>query len=48
VNILGFFIEGLSGNDVMGRLTHYPGLMSPGVGNLNPNSTFQRAILLVQ
>ena len=48
VNILGFFIEGMAGNDVLGRLTHYPGTFSPGGGNLNPNSAFQRVILLVQ
>lgn len=48
VNILGFFIEGLSGNDVIGRLTHYPGVLSPGAGTLDPNSAFQRVILLVQ
>lgn len=48
VNILGFFIEGLAGNDVLGRLTHYPGCLSQGASTLNPNSAFQRVILLVQ
>lgn len=48
VNILGFFIEGLEGNDVLGRLTHYPGTLTPGAGTLDPTSAFQRVILLVQ
>jgi len=48
VNIIGFFIEGMQGNDVIGRITHYPGAFNPGAQEPNPNATFQRVILLVQ
>jgi hypothetical protein len=48
INILGFFIEDLVGNDVRGVITHYPGTFDPGAQTPNPNAAFQRVILLVQ
>jgi len=48
VNIMGFFIERMQGNDVIGRITHYPGTLDPGAAEPNSNNAFQRVILLVQ
>ncbi len=47
-NILGFFLEGMQGNDVMGRLASYPGMLRPGTGQLNPNSAFLRSVILIR
>ena len=47
VNILGFFIERMQGNDVVGRLTHYPGMLGPGA-TVGPGSAFDRTVILVR
>ncbi len=47
VNYLGFFIEGMQGNDVMGRITPIAGLLSGGGGPV-PTGVFPKYIRLVQ
>lgn len=46
-NFMGFFIEGLQGNDVKGRITPVGGLLT-GNGGPAPTGAFPRAIRLVQ
>lgn len=48
IDILGFFIEGMQGNDVIGRLTLYPATASGGTGTGTPPSSFLRVVLLVR
>jgi hypothetical protein len=45
--IMGFWIEGLSGNDVIGYLTHYPALAS-ATTNVEEDATFLRTVVLVR
>jgi hypothetical protein len=47
VNILGFFIDRMEGNDVVGYLTEAPGL-STGSGSITPESSFLSQIQLVR
>ena len=46
-NIMGFFIEGMDGNDVMGRIMMKPDLMVAGGPPVGP-AAFLRAIVLVR
>lgn len=46
-NFVGFFIEGMQGNDVMGRITPVSGLLNQGAGPA-PLGAFPLAIRLVQ
>jgi hypothetical protein len=48
VNILGFFIEGMDGNDVVGRLTLFPGMYNAGSGEATPTASFLRTVMLVR
>jgi hypothetical protein len=45
--ILGFWIEGMQGNDVIGYLTHYPALAAGG-GPIEEDASFLRTIILVR
>ena len=47
VNILGFFIDRMQGNDVIGYLTEAPGL-SIGNATISPQSSFLAQIQLVR
>jgi Flp pilus assembly protein TadG len=47
VNVLGFFIEEMDGNDVVGYLTTAPGLVA-GTAPFNANSSFLKTVLLVR
>ncbi len=46
-NFIGFFIEGMQGNDVVGRITPVSGLLDGG-GGPAPNGAFPLTIRLVQ
>jgi Flp pilus assembly protein TadG len=46
-NIMGFFVEGMSGKDVLGRLVAIPGI-SKGTSSLPTSSSFMRQVLLVR
>jgi Flp pilus assembly protein TadG len=48
VNILGFFIASLQGNDVRGYLVTGAGLLDAGNGNLNGESSFAKNIVLLR
>jgi hypothetical protein len=48
VNILGFFIEDLVGNDVRGVLVNTPAIVSGGNGTINSQSAFAVTIVLVR
>jgi len=48
VNILGFFVEGMQGNDVVGYLTSVPGLFTAGGPTINTQSGFAKVIMLVR
>ncbi len=45
--ILGFWLEGMQGNDVIGYLTHYPAVATGGAP-VEADSTFLRTIILVR
>jgi hypothetical protein len=45
--IMGFWIEGMSGNDVIGYLTHYPSLAEASAG-IEEDATFLRTVILVR
>jgi hypothetical protein len=45
--VLGFWIEGIQANDVIGYLTHYPALAEGG-GPLEEDTTFLRTVILVR
>ena len=47
VNFLGFFLEGMQGNQVMGRITPIGGIIDPNAGPA-PAGTFPKVIRLVQ
>ncbi len=45
--ILGFWIQGMQGNDVIGYLTHYPALAEGGPP-VDPTSAFLTTVILVR
>ena len=47
-NLVGFFIENMQGNDVVGRLVPMTGLIRANGGGNAPTGSFLRAIQLVQ
>ena len=47
-NIIGFFVESMSGNDVTGRVVMYPGEFVQGAPNLGNGSSFLQVIQLVR
>ncbi|HEV8396589.1 MAG TPA: pilus assembly protein TadG-related protein [Vicinamibacterales bacterium] len=48
VAILGFFVEGMSGNDVVGYLATKPDLLVSNGGSVSPSAAFLTAIRLVR
>jgi hypothetical protein len=48
VNILGFFIDRMQGNDVVGYLTEAPGLTSSATPAIDPRSAFLFNIQLIR
>jgi hypothetical protein len=47
-NIIGFFVEGMNGNDVTGRLVMYPGEFVVGPPGVGAGSSFLQAIQLIR
>jgi hypothetical protein len=45
--ILGFWIQGMDGNDVVGYLTHYPALAESS-NDVDPDATFLKTVVLVR
>jgi hypothetical protein len=45
--ILGFWIQGMQANDVIGYLTHYPAL-AEGDSDVDPDSAFLKTVVLVR
>jgi Flp pilus assembly protein TadG len=48
VNIIGFFVEGMVGQDVMGRVVMYPGDFTTGGGEVSGSASFLRTIQLIR
>jgi hypothetical protein len=48
VNILGFFIDQMQGNNVVGYLTEAPGLTVGSAPSLDPNASFLTQIQLIR
>jgi Flp pilus assembly protein TadG len=48
VNILGFFIDRMQGNDVVGYLTEVPGLVRAATAPISPESSFLAQIQLIR
>ena len=48
VNILGFFMERMDGNDVVGRFVNIPGLKIGSSSNISPEAAFMKVPLLVR
>lgn len=48
VNILGFFIDDMQGNDVVGYLTELPGLAVGTTGTIDPQAAFLSTIQLIR
>jgi Flp pilus assembly protein TadG len=48
VNILGFFIDRMQGNDVVGYLTEAPGLVTGGTAPISPLASFLSQIQLIR
>lgn len=48
VNILGFFIDRMQGNDVVGYLTEAPGLVRGATAPIDPDSSFLAQIQLIR
>jgi hypothetical protein len=48
VNILGFFIDRMQGNDVVGYFTTVPALKVGNGGNINVNNSFAKVVTLVR
>jgi hypothetical protein len=44
---MGFFIEGMNGKDVIGRLVSIPGAVS-GTSSVTNTASFMRTVLLVR
>ena len=47
-NYIGFFVESMSGNDVVGRLMMYPGILTTSPTGVGAPSAFQIVITLVR
>jgi hypothetical protein len=47
VKILGFFIERMQGNDVVGYITHYPSIARGGTP-VDSSANFLRTVILVR
>jgi hypothetical protein len=47
-NILGFYVDRLSGGDVVGYLMMYPGLFTTGAPSLSDDASFAKVIQLIQ
>ena len=47
VKVLGFWIQGMQANDVIGYLTHYPALAEGGA-EVDPDSAFLTTVILVR
>jgi hypothetical protein len=47
-NIIGFFIDSVSGTSVTGHITSHPGVRRTGITGLTDASSFLRATLLVE
>ncbi len=43
-NIIGFFINQISGNEVNGYISSLPGLLSEGAGTVAPENSFLKII----
>ena len=48
VAILGFFVEGMSGNDVVGYLCTKPDLLVSNGGSVSPSAAFLKTVTLVR
>ena len=48
VNILGFFIDRMQGNDVTGYFTTVPALKIGSGANININNSFAKVVMLVR
>ena len=48
VAILGFFVEGMSGNDVVGYLATKPDLLLSNGGSVSPSAAFLKTVTLVR
>jgi hypothetical protein len=48
VNILGFFIDDMQGNDVVGYFTEVPGLVRSATAAVDPNAAFMFSIQLIR
>jgi len=48
VNILGFFLDQMQGNDVRGYLTEAPGLSTGTVASIDPSASFLTTIQLIR
>jgi len=48
VNILGFFIKAREGNNVIGILTTFPGLLVGGGAGVTPAAAFSKTVVLVR
>ena len=48
VNILGFFVDRMQGNDVIGYLMRYPGTFTTGSPNVGEGSSFLTTVTLVR
>ena len=48
VNIIGFFVEGMAGQDVMGRVVMYPGDFTTGGGEVSGGASFLKTIQLIR
>ena len=48
VAIIGFFVEGMNGDDVVGYLATKPDLLVSNGGAANPQSAFIKAVRLVR
>jgi putative Flp pilus-assembly TadE/G-like protein len=48
VNILGFFLDQMQGNNVVGYFTTVPGLKIGGAGNVAPDAAFMKVVQLVR
>jgi hypothetical protein len=48
VNMIGFFIETVQSDRVIGRITYHPGLLNSGASTVTLQSAFLRTALLVR
>ena len=48
MNILGFFIDRMQGNDVVGYLTEAPGTQRGATAPIDPTSSFLSQIQLIR